>query len=169
VTNADPDRYLDRLRDVYPELDDDITLYVTEALSAFNRRLYLAAVVMLGVAAEGMMYKLADAIRSSFQHPQEGESWYRRKIANLPALQQHNAIMSRVQPVQGDMPRRTRELLDTHLRGIYSLIRQHRNEVGHPTGVQKSRDEVLPLFYLFITQADLISDLCRWLREASHF
>ncbi len=117
LTPADPEGFLNRLQEAYPKLSGDITMYVAEALNAFNRRLYLAAVVMLGVAVEGMMYDLANAVRSSFQDPQSGEDWYHQRITDRPALQVHRGIMGRLSSIQGDIPRHIRERFDAHLRG----------------------------------------------------
>ena len=88
-----------------------------------------------------------------------------REIQNRQALQQHDAIVKRLSSIQGVMPNKIKEKFDTHMRGIYSLIRQHRNEAGHPTGVSKSRDETLPLFYLFVSQLKLVFELIQWLDE----
>ena len=107
----------------------------------------------------------ANGIRNSHQSSEKGEKWYRQKIQNRQALQQHDAIVKRLSSIQGVMPNKIKEKFDTHMRGIYSLIRQHRNEAGHPTGVSKSRDETLPLFYLFVSQLKLVYELMQWLDE----
>ena len=90
-------------------------------------------------------------------------------IQNRQALQQHEATVKRLSSIQGRMPNKIKEQFDTHMLGIYSLIRQHSNEAGHPTGVTKSRDEALPLFYLFVSQLKLVYKLIQWLDADKRF
>lgn len=167
-TPADPEGFLNRLGPFVAN-DPIIKMYVSEAVAALNRHVFLAAAVMLGVAAEALMLALADEIRTSFGNPKAGQEWYDRKIASRLALRQHEAISRRLDTVLQIMPGQLAEKLDTHLRGIQSLIRQHRNEAGHPTGARKDRDEVLPLFYLFVGQTKFISDLIEWLKTSHRF
>lgn len=169
VSPADPDGFLDRLIAAYPNASKNVVQYLKEAILAFNRRVYLGSTVMLGVGAEGLMLELSSAVVDSFNDPSGGKTWYNRSIKNRPALQQHKAIDNRLSPLTSQMPRELRERYDTHFKGIHGLIRQHRNEAGHPTGVSKDREDVLPLFYLFVSQAGLISDLIEWLGERKRF
>ena len=130
LTPADPEGFVERLKEVYPDLSADALMYVGEALTAFNRRVFLGSVVMLGVAAEAMMHDLAESMRDSFKDGDAGQKWHGQKIANRPALRQHKAVMDRLVAIQGAMPRNLAERVDTHVRGIGSLIRQHRNEAA---------------------------------------
>jgi two-component system, OmpR family, response regulator len=57
----DPQRYLARLRDRAPSLDSVTDMYVTETLRSFNARCFLASSVMLGVAAEQVFGRVAEA------------------------------------------------------------------------------------------------------------
>jgi len=165
----DPDGFMAAVQTSYPSIPAEGLLYLQEAVSSFNRRLFLAAVVMLGVSAEALMHELARSVASSFEVQAKGISWLEKHIVGRPALRQHKSIFDRLQSVASEMSSDLAERLDTHFRGIYGLIRQHRNEAGHPTGVQRTRDEVLPLFYLYATQAKLVSDLSQWLNQARRF
>ena len=166
---ADPDGFLRHVEAAFPGLPSTVSLYLREAIAAFNRRLYLATSVMLGVAAEGLLLKLADAVRDSHAQTAAGAAWHASNIDAQPALRQYRGISGKLQAVAGDMPHDLREVFDSHFRSIRGLIREQRNEAGHPTGNEPDRQGVLPSLYLFAPYAGLTAGLVAWLEEASRF
>lgn len=132
-----PDGYLDRIRREIPDLDDLVELYLTEALQSFNGRCYLAASVMLGVAAERAFLVMAETYAAS-------------SMAGAPAMAKELArprgnyftlwteFRKRVEPVRQELPNGLADALT--LDAVADLIRLTRNEVGHPTGRQIDED-----------------------------
>ncbi len=166
---SDPDGFLQHVDNAFPGLPDTVSLYLREAVLAFNRRLYVAASVMLGVAAEGLLLELASAIRASHSDDTAGREWYSGKIEKQFALGQYRAIVEKLEPIESDLPRELRERFDSHFRSIRALIREQRNEDGHPTGNARGRDDLLPSLHLFAPYARLVAGLIAWLGDAPRF
>jgi len=165
---ADPDGFLRHVEDAFSSgLPDTVSLYLREAVFAFNRRLYIAASVMLGVAAEGLLLEVASAVRDSHLDASVGRDWYAGSIESTPALRQYRSIASKLEPVQRDMPHELRERFDANFRSIRNLIREQRNEDGHPTGNTRDRDDLLPALYLFAPYARLTAELIGWLSDTA--
>lgn len=126
----DASGYLARARREIPNLDRLVELYLTEALSAFNSRCYLATSVMLGVAAERAFLVMAAAFASS-------------GMPGAPALEKALAgrgnyfslwteFRKRIEPLRNELPDGLGDPLT--MDAVADLIRLTRNEVGHPTG-----------------------------------
>lgn len=162
---ADPGGFVTTVDEIVPGEEQRVLLYLREAVGAFNRRLYVAATVMLGVAAEGLILRLADAIEGAFEDPEEGEDWYENNIEQMWALAQFRAVRDKVQDVEDDLPHDLREGFEAHWHSIHTLVRLERNESGHPTGIDRSRDEVQASLLLFPTLARLVRDFGNWARE----
>lgn len=167
---ADPEGFLRHVEDAYPNgLPGTVSLYLLEAVLAFHQRLYIAASVMLGVAAEGLLLEVAAAVRDSHSDPNAGRTWYAEGIDGRPALRQYKAIADKLEALQRAMPHDLRERFDSDFRSIRNLIREQRNEDGHPTGNLRDRDDLLPSLFLFAPYARLTAGLSRWLSDAARF
>ena len=93
------------LRELVSNLDSVIEQYVVEALTAFERRAYFAAAVMLGAASEKALYLLADALLRAFKDTKRRDKLKtlldRRKMLELFESVRdtiHDATKSKVLP-----------------------------------------------------------------------
>lgn len=161
-TPADPEGFVETVDRIIPGEQQRVLLYLREAVGAFNRRLYVAATVMLGVAAEGLVLRLADAIVVAYDDRADGEEWYADKIEGQFALRQFRAVREQISAASDDMPYELREGFETHWQSIHGLLRMERNESGHPTGVKRTRDEAHASLLLFPTLARLVRDFEDW-------
>jgi hypothetical protein len=62
-----------------------------------------------------------------------------------------NKFKNKLDPQLKTMPSRIKEDLDTHFAGILSIIRNFRNQSGHPTGNIIDREQMYVLLNLFIS------------------
>src|SRR5262249_7226244 len=65
--------------------------------------------------------------------------------------------------LKGLLDRDLRADLETRLSGIFSMIREVRNEAGHPTGCTVSREVCYANLMVFPTYLRKVYDLIEWL------
>lgn len=129
-----------------PDINPVTMLYLKEAMQAFKSNCILSATVILGVATEHTFQLLMETINQSKQWAPtfanvEKERGILRKVNKFKGiLDQHI----------GGLSPEIKEDLETHFSGILSIIRNFRNESGHPTGKIISREQAYVLLQLFI-------------------
>src|SRR5262249_39195386 len=127
----DPQRYLARLRDRAPSLDPIADMYVTEALRSFNARCFLASSVMLGVAAEQVFGRVAEAFVAGA--PSNTEKL--RKLLERQSATYHqrfDEFRKRLEPLRPSLPDGLSDSIT--LDAVADLLRVTRNAAGHPSG-----------------------------------
>lgn len=152
----DSQGYLARIRGEIPDLDNLVALYITEALRAFNGRCYLAASVMLGVAAERAFLVMAQSYGVSSMAGAPAIARELAKRGNYFALWRE--FRKRIEPVRQDLPNGLADALT--LDAVADLIRLTRNEVGHPTGRQIDEDTArvhLTIAPIYLRKMQLLS------------
>lgn len=147
-----------------PELDSVTLIYLKEAMQAFLAGCVLSSSVMLGVAIEHSLTQLLEAIESESA---DGAK-FRSALTQRTLLQRFNKFRHLLGQNLDLLKSSTREDLDTNFGGILSLIRNFRNESGHPSGRIISREQAYVLLYLFIPCCKKIyeirRDLCAQLK-----
>jgi len=148
-TPYDPEGYLGALRTEIPGLDPIILVYATEAVQTFLKGNLLASTVMLGVASEKGILLLIDAYVSAIQD-------VIRKSATQSSFDTRFTITKKFQFLRSEFDRMTSVLrsqvaddLDIQLDGVFNLIRNTRNDAGHPTGVIMDRRRAYANLTLF--------------------
>ncbi len=159
--------YMDFLRQLVPTMDSVIEQYVVEALTAFERRAYFAAAVMLGAASEKAIYLLAESMLDAFTDARKRSrlqsTLERRRLLELfdPARDSvQNASNARV------LPYAQFEGSTTHLMSLFEAIRVQRNDAVHPMNATVSGDSVRLLLQSFPYSLNKCEELRGWL--ASH-
>lgn len=145
----DPDRYLEHVADLAPNIDEIASSYLEEGLECFQRGVYRASLVMLGVASEKMMLDLAEAIAGSI--PEAEATKLRNVIERRRISAIYEATMKLLQPrlKLKQLPRALSDGLEAQLNGVFTVIRVHRNEAGHPTGRVVDQITALGLYSSF--------------------
>lgn len=134
------------IKDNVPDIDDITLIYLKEAMQAFMSGCLLSSSVMLGVATEHTFLKLLDI---AIVNPTHGSlfSSVSREKSILPKLNKFKKVLD---GNMGILPSNVKEDLDTNFSGIVSMIRNFRNESGHPSGKIISREQTYVLLHLFI-------------------
>lgn len=135
----DPHGYLAALAELLTvALDPILETYLRESLHAFQSALYLAATVMLGVAAERCVDLLSEAFESAIADP-AGAQAFRRDIkrAGRSVKRRFDIVKGRL--LRLTLPADLSDSLDIILGGVLTLIRYTRNSAGHPTGKSVER------------------------------
>jgi hypothetical protein len=130
-----------------PNIDDVTLLYLKEAMQAFRAGCILSSSVMLGVATEHTFLLLLEEIS---KNPSQSQVF-----ANVD---QERTILSKVNKFKNildqqlkSLPPEIKEDIDTNFAGILSIIRNFRNQSGHPTGHIIDREQCYILLQLFVS------------------
>jgi len=126
---------------------DEITLiYLKEAMQAFKTGCILSSSVMLGVATEHTFLLLLETI-------EKNNNWSKK----FSSTSEQRTILNKINKFKNildqhlkDLPSEIKEDLDTNFMGIISIIRNYRNQSGHPTGKIIDREQAYVLLNLFI-------------------
>lgn len=153
----DPFEFNRRMRETAPLLEPDTFEFLKEAVACFLGRYFRASAVMIGLASENEVLKLIELFRNTLGP--SGRPSYSRAIGNARTLRsKFDVLYSRLRSIRGTLPYQIREL-DTWLLGTFQVIRMHRNDAGHPTGLNPSSEDVFGTLSLFLTYANRLSQL----------
>lgn len=146
----DPDGYLSRLSARVTNPDATVLAYLAESLSGLHRGNLISSTVMLGVAAERVFLLLCDSLAVALTQENERDEFKRilDRYAMKPKLDWVHAKISRVQTQRpAGFPDNASLMVDA----VYDLIRNQRNELGHPQEHPPSleREEVFVNLQIF--------------------
>ena len=162
----DPDGYLEYLRKEMPQIDDTIMMYVTESLQTFLTGNLLASTVMLGGASEKAVLLLMEAYVNAMSDPTEKKRFV-QSIERFGILGKFKKFRKRLESIRRSIPRPISDDLDIQLDGIFNLIRNCRNDVGHPTGRKIDRRLAFSNLQLFIPYCKRIYELVEYFNQTS--
>lgn len=141
---------------------NEITLlYLKEAMQAFRSGCILSSTVMLGVASEHTFLLLLEAIKGNPEHCETFKSVSEQRTI----LQKINKFKNILDQQQRALPSEIKEDLDTYFAGILSVIRNFRNQSGHPTGKIIDREQAFVLLQLFIPYCKKLYQLMDFFRR----
>ncbi len=160
----DPDGYLRQLKVRIPIVDDVILLYVEESLECFLASRHIASTVMLGVASEKAFYLLLDPLISYLGQPTGGA--LRKATQGKPISKQFEEFEKRLNGVRANLPPDLQEGLDVQLTGIFTFVRNYRNDAGHPTGRRITREEAFANLILFVPYLQRVYGLIQFFARA---
>lgn len=129
-----------------PNIDDVTLVYLKEAMQTFTSDCLLSATVMLGVATEHTFLKLLDTVEANPKHG----STYANVFLEKTILQKFNKFRNILGQHERDLPGDIKENWETDFAGILTMIRNFRNDSGHPTGKRIGREQSYVLLNLFI-------------------
>lgn len=161
----DPTRYLEDVRAAAKTTVGQVTIsYVEEALRCFNAGCHVAAVLLLGVAAESVFWELSDHVSRALKKAAE-----KKTFDELPenVKTRHRWIVDKFE----NLPKKVRrehlpESLDITLKSLGDLIRRQRNALGHPQLNLPAVDRELAfvffkLFPTYVKDLEVFADYIR--------
>jgi hypothetical protein len=145
----DVSSYEAMIRKEVPQIDPITLVYLKEAMQAFRAGAILGSSVMLGVATEHtFLLMLETAVANTTWGTKFNKANNERMI--LTKVTRFKDVLD------GNLAALTpqiREDLDTHFAGILSIIRNFRNQSGHPSGHIITREQCYVLLQLFVPYA----------------
>lgn len=160
----DPDGYLKQFSTPTHNLDSIARFYVDEALGCFRAGRFTACVGMLGTASERLLDLLLDVFSQSLFSAEE-QTRLRDATNGRLLRKRYEELRKRIEPKKTQLPSQLQGTLDTYLDGIFNIIRQDRNDVGHPTGRAMTRDEAYAHLYAFPHYCEQMCALIEYLRS----
>jgi len=162
----DVDGFVKYMRETIQDLDDVVIQYVSEALSTFNGKYFFASAVMLGAAAEKMIYLLSDAIKNSATKPKLKsditEALEYRRLKTLFDLMSKilNGLIE-----QKIIPYSIHEGSNHYLSSLFDTIRIQRNYAVHPVVGKVTKLQPRLLLLSFPHACKKGYDFLNWLKE----
>lgn len=159
----DPDGYIKSLKAKIPALDDITLAYISEAVTAYNRRHLLSATLTLGVASENLMILLIEAYANWIGDAGRKVN-FQKRIADKFIAAQYKEFKKEFSGDVKSLPDEYRANWETYLDGIFNFIRLNRNDADHPTGKQFDAKVVYANLQVFSEYAQFIFSLMQYLR-----
>jgi hypothetical protein len=158
----DPDGYLKRLRDQIASIDPVIVTYLAESLHTFRIGCLLSSTVTLGCASEKALLLLIEAYARALAKSRSEK--FIKATEGKMIKQQFDVFQQRLEDhLKGMLDRDLLADLETRLLGVFSMIREVRNDAGHPTGRVPQRDVCYANLMVFPSYLRKVYDLIGWL------
>ena len=167
ATPYDPDEYMKRLCNSISNIDNVIITYLNECLSTFRIGSMLSSTITLGVASEKAFLLLIDACANAISDPNRKAKFIKDTQGKM-IKRQHDEFMKIYQGrLRGLFPGDINDDFDTTVNGIFTMIRNYRNDAGHPTGRIVSREVVYANIQVFPTYLKKVYSAIEWLSNNS--
>jgi hypothetical protein len=157
----DPSGYLARIRQEIPQIDTVIYTYLVESIQTYNIQALLSTTVTLGCASEKALLLLINAYKNAIQDGARKASFMSKTEEKL-IKRQFDEFRKCITNLYGNMPGDIVDDLDNSLIGVFSMIRNFRNDAGHPTGKSISRDQAFANLHVFIQYCKKVYQLIEY-------
>lgn len=158
----DPNGFLNKFKTEIPNADNLILKYLTESVQTYRTNNLLSSSVMLGVAAEAAFNNLFEKLRSTLTNANKQRK-FERLAKTISIKEKFDETMKEIDLIRPLLPGKLKEDIKSHIEGIFELIRNQRNDSGHPTGKDVSKDDLFINLRLFITFCNDVYKLIDWL------
>lgn len=155
--------YIQAIKAVGATTDAIFLLYLGESVEAFNKALYISSVVNLGVASERLIILLIDALHDALASQANKTRFDQAIKAGHHISKQFDEVYSRLAGHKAQLPKNIADDLEM-LKILVDIIRKERNDGGHPTGRQFSREETLALLLAFQPHYKFVIKVLEWLQ-----
>jgi hypothetical protein len=154
----DPAGYLARLKETRG-ISPVVEAYATEALLAYNARLYRSSVVMIGVASEALVFEAGDALAALLNESERKHYLEQLRSLRLSTIAKFAIIQQKMRSHIDDLPAELADGLDLTINSVTDFLRTSRNAAGHPTGAKMDREDGFTLLQMFIRYASRLYSL----------
>jgi hypothetical protein len=135
----------------------------TESLQCFIHGLNRAAAVMLGGASEKAILVLIESFSKSIADLPKRQRLESNIDKARSVFRKYELFEKQFSPIKSALPKNLTDSIDSLLRGVFDLIRNSRNDAGHPaSGTTVDRDLVYSHLRLFIPYSARIYGLIHW-------
>lgn len=165
LTPYDPDGYIKRLKSNISNLDKVILTYMNECLSTFRVGSLLSSTITLGVASEKAFLLLIDSCAKAMIDPTKQSRFIKDTQGKMIKRQYDEFIKLYQGKLIGLFPGYINEDFETTASGIFTMIRNYRNDARHPTGRIPSRDIVYANIQVFPIYLNKVYSAIQWLNN----
>jgi hypothetical protein len=157
----DPTGYLKRIKESIPEIDQIILIYLEESLNTYNINALLSSTIALGCASEKALLLLIDSYTNSMQDIGRKTKFINDTKGRM-IKRQFDEFSKCITNLIGNMPINISDGLNTVLLGVFEMIRNNRNDAGHPTGKSIPKEYVYANLQVFIPYCQKIYQLIEY-------
>jgi hypothetical protein len=132
----DVERFLNQIRNGQL-IDPTVEAYLVESLHSFRQNQLVASAVLLGVAAERTFLVIAKALLEALKNANE-QAKFKKLLDRQPMKPKQDWVHAKLLELDENrrkLPDDFPESTPLMVTGIYDLIRQQRNDLGHPRDV----------------------------------
>lgn len=148
-------------------IDAVVLTYLNECLSTFRIGSLLSSTITLGVASEKAFLLLIEACADSIIEEKRKERFIKDTSGKM-IKRQYDEFMKLYQGYLRKMfPGDINEDFETNVNGVFSMIRNYRNDAGHPTGRMVSREVAYANIQVFPTYLKKVYSAIKWLENNS--
>jgi len=133
-----------------PNIDETTLIYLKEAMQSFLSGCVLSSSVMLGVATEHTFLKLLETIEQNNTYSATFLKVFEQRTLLQKLNKFRNKLDGEINTKRIQLSSEIKEDLETNFLGIMAIIRNFRNESGHPTGNIISREQCYVNLNLFV-------------------
>ena len=155
---SDPTGFLSKIKSDIPNIDDVIYMYTEESIYGYNNERLLSATITIGAASEKALLLLIEAYTSYLPTEKERISFI-KKTNGKAIKRQFEEFVKSFEAHKGLMDKDVVDGTGIVINGIFELLRNCRNDAGHPTGKRLSKEEVFTLLRLFVSYINKIYDM----------
>jgi hypothetical protein len=142
--------YLSRLQMTVPDVSPIVLQYARESVVSYTSRCYLASAVMIGVASEAAFLEAANSFGNWLP---SGQNQKFLEIVNSPRtnfITKFIEFRKRIEPLKSQLPDEISDGMSLTLDSVLDMLRINRNDAGHPTGKNISRDDAFINLQMFV-------------------
>jgi len=148
----DPTHYLENLRKAISAPDATVMAYLAEALNCFTKGALVAATILLGVASERVFLLVCSSLQKALSDSTERDK-FTKLLARNAMKPKLDWVQQKIEKIQATKQHPLPDNVNMMLSVIYDLVREQRNELGHPRDAppQLQREEVFANLCIFPT------------------
>ena len=158
-----PSKYMQRLNSSVPEASRTVLQYA--ALDCYNNRNYLASAVMLGVASEAAFLEMARTFGNWLPDGTEKIKFVNILESRQNYIKKFEEFRKRIEKHKAVFPEDLSDGMALTFDSILDLLRIHRNDAGHPTGKQISRENAFINLEMFVRYLQRLYDFKSYFDE----
>lgn len=160
----DPDKFIERVKSI-SDVDNVIVMYLEESLKAFRIQCLLSSVITLGCASEKAILVLIEACENAIVDQQRKTAF--SKATNTISIKKKHDELSKIieTKIWPNLSYDEKTNLETYLSGLFTVIRNYRNDAGHPSGTIIEREHLYALLVTFPIYLEKIYFLIDWLKS----
>ncbi|MEN5232522.1 hypothetical protein [Sphingobacterium faecium] len=163
----DPSGYLERVKRDIPHLDLIIETYLSESIRTYNINQLLSATITLGCASERALIILIECFADTYSDATK-QSGFKKKIEGKFIKTQFDAFDNHIKLLLSQFPYDLKENYTNTLQGVFQMIRNNRNDAGHPTGIKMDKEALFANLQVFIPYCKYIYTLMDHLKNNPH-
>ncbi|MGN7760472.1 hypothetical protein [Paenibacillus sp. 22594] len=160
----DPSGYLARLTTEVPDINTVILTYITESLRTYNINCLLSATIALGCASEKALLLLIEAY-TNYISTDETRKKFIQATQGKMIKRQFEEFNKRFETVKGTLPGDIEDGSAITLIGVFEMIRNNRNDAGHPTGKMVDKNIIYSGLQVFIPYCKKVYQLISYFND----